>query len=77
MLRTATKGIRVNASSRRGVSRWLATQSGDDTRPPTALAKIHLEDGTTLLGKSFGAHTSVEGEVSMEKWRAKDTVLLR
>jgi hypothetical protein len=42
----------------------LATQSGDDAKRPTALAKIHLEDGTTLVGRSFGSHESVEGEVS-------------
>jgi hypothetical protein len=44
--------------------RSLATQSGDDTKKPTALAKIHLEDGTTLVGKSFGSHEGAEGEVS-------------
>ena len=44
--------------------RSLATQSGDDTKKPTALAKIHFEDGTTLVGKSFGSHESAEGEVS-------------
>jgi len=43
--------------------RSLATQSGDDTKKPTALAKIHLEDGTTIIGKSFGSHESAEGEV--------------
>ena len=41
----------------------FATQSGDDTKKPTALAKLYLEDGTTLTGKSFGCHESVEGEV--------------
>ena len=44
--------------------RTLATQSGDDAKKPTALAKIHLEDGTTLIGKSFGSHEGAEGEVS-------------
>ena len=44
-------------------SRTMATQSGDDAKKPTALAKLHLEDGTTLIGKSFGCHKSVEGEV--------------
>ena len=48
--------------------RGMATQSGDDTVKPTALAKIHLEDGTTLTGTSFGSHTSVEGEVSCLWW---------
>jgi carbamoylphosphate synthase small subunit len=41
----------------------MATQSGDDTKKPVALAKLHLEDGTTLIGKSFGSHESIEGEV--------------
>lgn len=41
----------------------FATQSGDDTKKPTALAKLHLEDGTTLTATSFGSHESVEGEV--------------
>ena len=44
--------------------RSLATASGDDTTKPTALAKLHLEDGTTFVGKSFGSHEAVEGEVS-------------
>lgn len=44
--------------------RSLATQSGDDTKKPSALAKIHLEDGTTLIGTSFGSHEGAEGEVS-------------
>lgn len=41
----------------------LSTVSGDDTQRPTALAKIYLEDGTTLVGNSFGSHEAVEGEV--------------
>lgn len=45
-------------------SRLMGTQSGDDAKPPTALAKLHLEDGTTLTGRSFGSHESVDGEVS-------------
>ena len=44
--------------------RSFATASGDDAKKPTALAKLHLEDGTTLVGKSFGSHEAVEGEVS-------------
>lgn len=43
--------------------RSMATQSGDDAKKSTALAKLHLEDGTTLLARSFGSHESVEGEV--------------
>ena len=46
------------------VTRLMATQSGDDAAPPTALAKLHLEDGTTLTGRSFGSHESIDGEVS-------------
>jgi hypothetical protein len=42
----------------------MATQSGDDVKPPTALARLHLEDGSTLTGRSFGCHESVSGEVS-------------
>jgi len=47
--------------------RLFATQSSGDAEPPTALAKLHLEDGTTLVGKSFGCHESVEGEVSRKR----------
>lgn len=64
----STAGRTTKSNSRRATSisqasRTLATQSGDDAAPPTALAKLHLEDGTTLTAKSFGCHTSVEGEV--------------
>ena len=41
----------------------FSTSSGDDAKKPTALAKLHLEDGTTLTGRSFGCHEAVEGEV--------------
>ena len=44
-------------------TRLMATQSGDDTKPPSALAKLHLEDGSTLTGRSFGCHESMTGEV--------------
>jgi hypothetical protein len=43
----------------------FSTQSTDDAKKPTALAKLHLEDGTTLTATSFGCHESVEGEVSL------------
>lgn len=46
-----------------GRSAAFSTSSGDDAKNPTALAKLHLEDGTTLFGRSFGCHKSVEGEV--------------
>jgi carbamoyl-phosphate synthase (ammonia) len=45
------------------VARSMSAQSGDDAKKPIAVAKLHLEDGTTLVGKSFGSHESVEGEV--------------
>ena len=54
-------------STRRAVvasMRSMGTQSTDDAQKPTALAKLHLEDGTTITGKSFGSHEAVEGEVS-------------
>ena len=44
-------------------TRLMATQSGDATKPPSALAKLHLEDGSTLTGRSFGCHESMTGEV--------------
>jgi len=44
-------------------TRLMATQSGDDTQPPSAIAKLHLEDGSTLTGRSFGCHESMTGEV--------------
>jgi len=52
-----------NRSSTVASSRLMSTQSGDDAKPPTALAKLHLEDGTTLTGRSFGSHESTTGEV--------------
>ena len=52
------------ASAPVAASRFMATQSGDDVKPPTALARLHLEDGSTLTGRSFGCHESVSGEVS-------------
>lgn len=42
---------------------WMSTQSSDETKPPTAKAILHLEDGTKIVGKSFGSHEAVEGEV--------------
>jgi hypothetical protein len=49
----------------------FATQSGNDASRPTALAKLYLEDGTSMTGLSFGSHESVEGEVSKD-----ETILL-
>ena len=50
------------------LGRLMSTQSGDDAAPPTALAKLHLEDGTTLTGRSFGSHESTTGEVRWRNW---------
>lgn len=61
VLRSST--IARSAAATATPQRLFATQSGDDAHRPTALAKIHLEDGTTLTGRSFGCHESVEGEV--------------
>jgi hypothetical protein len=47
-------------------TRFMATQSGDDACRPTAVAKLHLEDGSTFTGLSFGSHESVEGEVRLQ-----------
>lgn len=58
--------IRASSAAAARIShraRMFATQSGDDAKPATALAKLHLEDGSTFIGKSFGCHESVEGEV--------------
>lgn len=72
MLRQGLRSSPRNLSSKlhkgvvgRSVLRSFATQSGDDAKKPTALAKIYLEDGTTLTGRSFGCHEAVEGEVRL------------
>ena len=61
-LTKVSKGKQTAAVS--PVSRLMSTQSGDDAKPPTALARLPLEDGSTLTGRSFGCHESVSGEVS-------------
>jgi len=72
MLRQGLRSSQRNLSSKlykgvvgRSALRSFATQSGDDAKKPTALAKIYLEDGTTLTGRSFGCHEAVEGEVRL------------
>jgi hypothetical protein len=60
-VRKAASATSAPGSGRR--TRLFGTQSGDDASKPTALAVLHLEDGTTLTGRSFGCHASVEGEV--------------
>jgi hypothetical protein len=52
-----------NADDATTTATTMSTQSGDDAQRPTAVAKVYLEDGTVLIGRSFGAHKSVEGEV--------------
>lgn len=47
--------------------RFMATQSGDDAKPPTALATLYLEDGSKFVGRSFGSHeAAVDGEVRLD-----------
>jgi hypothetical protein len=64
---SAVAATTARRSAAAAASRSFGTQSGDDAEPPTAMAKLHLEDGTTLTAKSFGCHSSVEGEVSKTK----------
>ena len=46
------------------LSRLMSTQSGDDAKPPSALATLYLEDGSKFVGRSFGSHeAAVDGEV--------------
>mmetsp|Transcript_14691 Transcript_14691/g.20977 ORF Transcript_14691/g.20977 Transcript_14691/m.20977 type:complete len:1534 (-) Transcript_14691:123-4724(-) len=61
--RLVLNGIRNSILSNRPSAKLMSTQSNDNTTPPSALATIHLEDGTSLVGRSFGSHESVEGEV--------------
>lgn len=65
-LRSATTASRLRSTTSSTMRATFATQSGNDTHRPTALAKLYLEDGTTLTGLSFGSHESVEGEVSVK-----------
>jgi carbamoyl-phosphate synthase (ammonia) len=55
------QGLRLN--NKRSVSKLMSTQSSSDVNPPTALATLYLEDGSSFTAKSFGCHESVEGEV--------------
>lgn len=46
------------------LNRLMSTQSGDDAKPPSALATLYLEDGSKFVGRSFGSHeAAVDGEV--------------
>jgi len=77
----AAKGMRSVAAKAAGARRSvfldaepygsskMPTQSSDDVVKPTAQARLYLEDGTTLLAKSFGCHKSVEGEVRKSESR--------
>lgn len=58
-------GTSATTSARSAVSRLMGTQSGDDAKPPTALATLYLEDGSKFVGRSFGSHESVDGEVRL------------
>jgi len=62
ILQPRTRFSSTPAAARR-VTAAFSTQSSGDVVRPTAKAKLHLEDGTTITGTSFGCHTSVEGEV--------------
>lgn len=64
MLRTSLFQHSRRVKNVRSAPKLLSTQSSGDAQPPTALAYLHLEDGTSIVGKSFGCHESVEGEVS-------------
>eukprot|EP00557_Chaetoceros_sp_GSL56_P002692 CAMPEP_0176497948 /NCGR_PEP_ID=MMETSP0200_2-20121128/12026_1 /TAXON_ID=947934 /ORGANISM="Chaetoceros sp., Strain GSL56" /LENGTH=1504 /DNA_ID=CAMNT_0017896055 /DNA_START=98 /DNA_END=4612 /DNA_ORIENTATION=- len=44
-------------------SKEKRAHSTGDAKPPTAVAKLYLEDGSCFVGLSFGCHESVEGEV--------------
>ena len=70
LLRSSSNKLRIASPSsallnavKRTSTKAFATQSGDDAAKPTALARLHLEDGTSITGTSFGCHKSVEGEV--------------
>jgi hypothetical protein len=68
LLRSARNAIYFRKPNlRTGRAAFMSTHSGDDAKRPEAVAMLHLEDGTTLVGKSFGCHTSVEGEVSIDE----------
>lgn len=56
---SSSNGSRVNKI----VRMTFATQSNDDAKKSDKLATLYLEDGTVLTGRSFGHHSSVEGEV--------------
>ena len=50
-------------TSPNAVGRFMSTKSSNDASASTVQATLYLEDGTKMVGKSFGAHASVEGEV--------------
>ena len=62
MLRPALRKSMLNRAS----VRRMGTQSTDKDLAPTATATLHLEDGSKLVGTSFGSHESVDGEVRQE-----------
>lgn len=62
------------ARKARSSLKLMSTQSSPDTNPPTALATLHLEDGTSIVGRSFGCHESVEGEVRAETFNSEHSI---
>eukprot|EP00542_Grammatophora_oceanica_P009144 CAMPEP_0194044398 /NCGR_PEP_ID=MMETSP0009_2-20130614/15884_1 /TAXON_ID=210454 /ORGANISM="Grammatophora oceanica, Strain CCMP 410" /LENGTH=159 /DNA_ID=CAMNT_0038688915 /DNA_START=56 /DNA_END=532 /DNA_ORIENTATION=+ len=63
MLRPFAQRTSSRVGSASSFRAFMSTKSGDDAKRPEKLARLHLEDGTTLTGRSFGSHESVEGEV--------------
>ena len=65
LLRKSPISSRQVAGEARSKATWrsMSTQSGDDAKKSPLLAKLHLEDGTVLVGRSFGSHEAVDGEV--------------
>jgi len=68
------QGLRLN--NKRSVSKLMSTQSSSDVNPPTALATLYLEDGSSFTAKSFGCHESVEGEVSAIELRRTRLIIV-
>lgn len=77
IIRSSRNASRVQSASLKETSilnntrATFGTQSGNDAHKPTALATLYLEDGTVLTGRSFGHHSSVEGEVRNLKLKQK------
>jgi len=62
--RAAQRAMFTSTSRSSMVRRSMGTQSTDEDLAPTATATLHLEDGSKLVGTSFGSHeAAVDGEV--------------